>query len=279
MGRRFTREEILRRLRKTSEEGKPIIAAGSSAGIIAKCAELGGADLIMVYSSGKARIRGFQTTMVENSNAVTLEMFEEINNVVQDTPIIAGIDSTEPPAGRDMAELVQRFVDTGFSGIINFPTYGFFEDETWRRDREIQGIGFSREIELIRIARNMDVFTMAYVFFSQDARAMAEAGVDCMVPHAGGTAGGLVGFDAIVSPLKDASATVQKMIEATKEANPDVICLAHGGQIATPEDTRYLYEHTEAAGFVGASSIERIPVEKAVTEVVKAFKSFQLKRH
>ena len=279
MGKRFTREEILRRLRKTSEEGKPIIAAGSSAGIIAKCAELGGADLIMVYSSGKARIRGFQTTMVENSNAVTLEMFEEINNVVQDTPIIAGIDSTEPPAGRDLAELVQRFVDTGFSGIINFPTYGFFEDETWRRDREIQGIGFSREIELIRIARNMDLFTMAYVFFPQDARAMAEAGVDCMVPHAGGTAGGLVGFDAIASPLKDASATVQKMIEATKEANPDVICLAHGGQIATPEDTRYLYEHTEAAGFVGASSIERIPVEKAVTEVVKAFKSFQLKRH
>lgn len=279
MGRRFTREEILRRLSKTSEEGKPIIAAGSSAGIIAKCAELGGADLIMVYSSGKARIRGFQTTMIENSNQVTLEMFEEINNVVQDTPIIAGIDSTEPPAGRDLAELVQRFVDTGFSGIINFPTYGFFEDETWRRDREIQGIGFSREIELIRIARNMGVFTMAYVFFPQDARAMAEAGVDCMVPHAGGTAGGLVGFDAIASPLKDASATVQKMIEATKEANPDVICLAHGGQIATPEDTRYLYEHTEAAGFVGASSIERIPVEKAVTEVVKAFKSFQLKRH
>jgi len=279
MGRRFTREEILRRLSKTSEEGKPIIAAGSSAGIIAKCAELGGADLIMVYSSGKARIRGFQTTMVENSNQVTLEMFEEINNVVQDTPIIAGIDSTEPPAGRDLAELVQRFVDTGFSGIINFPTYGFFEDETWRRDREIQGIGFSREIELIRIARNMGVFTMAYVFFPQDARAMAEAGVDCMVPHAGGTAGGLVGFDAIASPLKDASATVQKMIEATREANPDVICLAHGGQIATPEDTRYLYEHTEATGFVGASSIERIPVEKAVTEVVKAFKSFQLKRH
>ena len=279
MGRRFTREEILRRLRKTSEEGKPIIAAGSSAGIIAKCAELGGADLIMVYSSGKARIRGFQTTMVENSNQVTLEMFEEINNVVQDTPIIAGIDSTEPPAGRDLAELVQRFVDTGFSGIINFPTYGFFEDETWRRDREIQGIGFSREIELIRVARNMGVFTMAYVFFPQDARAMAEAGVDCMVPHAGGTAGGLVGFDAIASPLKDTAASVQKMIEATKEANPDVICLAHGGQIATPEDTRYLYEHTEAAGFVGASSIERIPVEKAVTEVVKAFKSFQLKRH
>jgi len=278
MGQRFTREEILRRLRKTSEEGKPIIAAGSSAGIIAKCAELGGADLIMVYSSGKARLRGFQTTMVENSNAVTLEMFEEIDNVVKDTPIIAGIDVTEPPAGRDLAELVKRFVATGFSGIINFPTYGFFEDETWRRNREAEGIGFSREVELIRVARNMDVFTMAYVFFPQDARAMAEAGVDCMVPHAGGTAGGLVGFDAIAVPLENAAAGVQKMIEATRQVNPDVICLAHGGPIATPEDTRYLYEHTEAAGFVGASSIERIPVERAVTEVVEAFKNFQLKR-
>jgi len=278
MGQRFTREEILRRLRKTSEEGKPIIAAGSSAGIIAKCAELGGADLIMVYSSGKARIRGLQTTLVEDSNAVTLEMFEEIDNVVKDTPIIAGIDATEPPAGRDLAELVRRFVDTGFSGIINFPTYGFFEDETWRRNREAEGIGFSREVELIRVARNMDVFTMAYVFFPQDARAMAEAGVDCMVPHAGGTAGGLVGFDAIAVPLENAAAGVQKMIEATRQVNPDVICLAHGGPIAAPEDTRYLYEHTEAAGFVGASSIERIPVERAVTEVVEAFKNFQLKR-
>ena len=278
MGKRFTREEIIRRLRKTSEEGKPIIAAGSSAGIIAKCAELGGADLIMVYSSGKARIRGFQTTMVENSNAVTLGMYEEIQNVVKDTPIIAGIDATEPPAGRDLAELVRRFVDTGFSGIINFSTYGFFEDEAWRKSREAEGIGFSREIELIRAARNMDVFTMAYVFFPQDARAMAEAGVDCMVPHAGGTAGGLVGFDAIASPLEDAAASVQKMIEVTKQVNPDVICLAHGGPIAAPEDTKYLYEHTEAAGFVGASSIERIPVEKAVTDVVKAFKNFQLKR-
>jgi len=278
MGKRFAREEIIRRLRKTSEEGKPIIAAGSSVGIIAKCAELGGADLIMVYSSGKARIRGFQTTIVENSNTVTLEMYEEIQNVVKDTPIIAGIDATEPPAGRDLAELVRRFADTGFSGIINFPTYGFFEDETWRKNREAEGIGFSREIELIRVARNMGVFTMAYVFFPQDARAMAEAGVDCMVPHAGGTAGGLVGFDAIAAPLEDAAATVQKMIEATRQVNPDIICLAHGGPIAAPEDTRYLYEHTEAAGFVGASSIERIPVEKAVTEVVKAFKNFQLKR-
>lgn len=275
MGQRFTRREILGRLRKTIEEGKPIIAAGCSAGIIAKCAELGGADLIMVYSSGKARIRGLQTTLVKDSNAVTLEMYEEIQNVVKDTPIIAGIEATEPPAGRDLAELVKRFTDIGYSGIINFPTHGFVSDQTWRKNKEAEGLGFSREIEMIRIARDMDIFTMAYAFYPEDARAMAEAGVDCMVPHVGGTAGGLVGFGA--SPLEDAAANVQKMIEVTKEVNPDIICLGHGGPFAAPEDTRYLYEHTDAAGFVGASSIERIPVERAVKGIVEEFKSIPLK--
>ncbi len=278
MGRTFTRKEILERLRRTIGEGKPVIAAGSSAGIIAKCAELGGADLIMVYSSGKARIRGFQTTLVENSNAVSLEMYEEISAVVQNTPIIAGIEAVEPPPNRDLAGLIRKFTDTGFSGIINFPTYGFFLDESWRNSREAEGIGFSREIELIRTARNMDIFTMAYVFYPEDARAMAEAGVDCMVPHTGGTTGGLVGFDSIAAPLDDAVASVQRMIEITRAVNADIICLAHGGRISTPEDTRYLYEHTDASGFVGASSIERIPVEKAVMAVVEEFKSMPLRR-
>ena len=277
MGKRFTRKEILKRLNRTIKEGRPIIAAGSSAGIIAKCAELGGADLIMVYSSGRERLRGLQTNIVENSNEETLKMFEEIQNVVQDTPIIGGIHATESP-GSDLAKMVKRFIDTGFSGIINFPTFGFFDDKNWRREKETQGIGFSREIELIRVAHDMGVFTMAYVFFPADARAMAKAGVDCMVPHAGGTAGGLVGFDSIAMPLKDAAATVQKIIRATKKVNPDIICLAHGGQIVSPEDTKYIYEHTDAVGFVGASSIERIPVEKAVMGIVEEFKSTKLKR-
>jgi predicted TIM-barrel enzyme len=256
----------------------PIIAAGCSAGIIAKCAELGGADLIMVYSSGRSRLRGLQTTLEENSNAITLEMLEEIQNVVQNTPIIAGIDATEPPLGRDLGALVQKFLDTGFSGIINFPTYGFFDDEAWRRQREEEGIGFSQEVELIRTAQAMGVFTMAYAFFRADARAMAEAGVDCMVAHAGGTAGGLVGFDSMASPLEETAALVQAIIGQARKVNPALLCLAHGGSIATPEDTRYIYDHTDAQGFVGASSIERIPIEKAVTGVVEAFKGVALKR-
>ena len=277
MATRLARAEILSRLKTTIAEGKPIVAAGSSAGIIAKCAELGGADLIMVYSSGRARIRGFQTSMVENSNSVTLDMFEEIGVVVEGTPIIAGVDAMEPPVGRDLVELVRTFLDAGFSGVINFPTYGFFQDEAWRRNREAGGIGFSREIELIRAARSMDVFTMAYVFFPEDARAMAEAGVDCMVPHAGGTAGGLVGFDALAAPLEDAATSVQRMIEATKEVNSEIICLAHGGPIVAPDDTRHIYDQTDAVGFVGASSIERIPVERAVTGIVEEFKGIALK--
>ena len=273
----FTRAEILERLRKTRGEGTPIIAAGCSVGLIAKCAELGGADLIMVYSSGRSRIRGLQTALEENSNAITLGMYEEIQNVVQETPIIAGVDATEPPVGEDLAGRVKRVVDTGFSGVINFPTYGFFNDREWREEREGQGIGFSREVELIRVARSMDIFSMAYVFFPEDARAMAEAGVDCMVPHVGGTAGGLVGFDSLASPLETVTDSVQAMIEVTKKVDRDIICLAHGGTIVTPEDTRYIYEHTDAEGFVGASSIERIPIEKAVTGIVEEFKRVPLK--
>jgi len=278
MGSMFTCAEILRRLDTSIAKGKPILAAGCSVGIIAKCAEVGGADLIMVYSSGRARIKGLQTSLEENSNILTIGMFDEIQNVVENTPIIGGIDATDPSMGTDLTEVIRKFVDTGFSGIINFPTYGFFNDENWRRDREEKGIGFSREIELIRTASSMDVFTMAYVFFPEDAIAMAEAGVHCMVPHAGGTAGGMVGFDAVASPLQESATVVQKIIEATKKVNPDIICLAHGGHIVGPEDTRYIYEHTNAVGFVGASSIERIPIEQAVTGVVKKFKNIPLKR-
>ncbi len=277
MAKRCTRKEILQRLQKTIGEKKPIVAAGSSAGIIAKCAELGGADLIMVYSSGRERLRGRQTNIVENSNEETLKMFDEIQGVVQEAPIIGGIHATESP-GDDLTKILKRFVNTGFSGIINFPTFGFFDDKNWRKSREAEGIGFSREIELIRLAHEMDMFTMAYVFFPADAKAMAEVGVDCMVAHVGGTAGGLVGFDAIAAPLKDAAALVQKIIKATKKVNPDIICLAHGGPIVFPKDARYIYEHTDAVGFVGASSIERIPVERAVQKAVEEFKSILLKR-
>lgn len=256
-------------------EGKPILAAGCSAGIIAKCAELGGADLIVVYSTGLSRLRGLQTTLIPNSNAITLQMFEEIQNVVKDTPIIAGVEATEPPAGRDLAGLVRKFIDIGYSGIENFPTIGFFRPRSeFRREKEAEGLGFSKEVEMIKVAHGMDIFTMAYAFYPSDAIAMAKAGVDCLVPHVGGTTGGIAGYDAI--PHKDAAARIQKMIDAARRVNPNTICLGHGGPFATPEDTRYLYERTDAVGFEGASAIERIPIERAIKLVVLEFKSIPI---
>jgi len=274
LGRIFTREEILERLKKSIAEGKPILGAGVSTGLVAKCAELGGADLLIVYSTGLSRHKGLPTSFYGDSNAVTMDMFDELDNVVKDTPIIAGIEAADPYR-QDLDKLVKRFIDKGFSGVINFPTVGLFDK--WRKDRESVGFGFDREVNMMRIAREKyNWFTMAYVFNVEDTRKMAEVPVDVMCPHAGPTRGGLVGYEA--SPFEAAAKNVQSMIDATKAVNPDIICLAHGGPFAVPEDTVYLYEHTDALGFVGASSIERIPIEKAVTECVKGYKSISLKR-
>lgn len=253
---------------------KPVLAAGASAGIIAKAAERGGADLIMVYSSGKTRLRGEQTSFVENSNAVTMEMIEEMAEAVEHTPIIAGLEAYEEPPEVDLKEIIQKALDLGASGIINFPTMGFMHDPEYRKEQEEEGIGFKREIELIKLAREMDVFTMAYVFYPDDARAMAKAGVDCLVPHAGGTSGGEVGYDGFTH--EEAAERIQDMIDAAKKDREDLIYLGHGGPFAEPEDTAYLYERTEAKGFVGASSIERIPIEKAVRTVVLDFKNMKI---
>ena len=271
MPQKFIRRQILERLNQTLQDQKPIIAAGASAGIIAKAVERGGADLIMVYSSGKTRLMGKQTSFVKNANAVTMEMIAEMAEVVEHTPIVAGLEATEPPPERDLSRLIQRALDCGASGITNFPTIGFMRDPEWRKEKDEEGLGFKREVEMIRLAHEMDIFTMAYVFYPKDARAMTKAGVDCLVPHVGGTAGGEVGYDAM--PHREAAARIQQMIDAAKRVGQDIIFLGHGGPFASPQDTAYLYEHTEAKGFVGASSIERIPVERAVKLTVLEFKN------
>ncbi len=300
MGIRFSRSEILKRLGKTTKEGKPIVAVGVAAGIIAKCAELGGADLVIVFSTGLSRIKGLRTAPVPESNRVTLRMYQEIADVVKDTPIIAGIEATEFPTGRDLAELVKEFTDAGFSGIINCPTVGRYDDEELlhlmsqvqdselAKDIEDQlvreslqyrlkkaaGLDFKREIEMIRLCRSVDIFTMSYVFTSEQARKMAAAGTDCLVAQAGSTGGGITGFGT--RSHREAAEKLQKMFEAAKTVNPNIICLGKGGPFAEPEDTKHLYEYTDAIGFVGASSFERIPVEKAVKGTVQEFKSIPI---
>lgn len=281
MGRRFTREEILERLRKVIKEGKPILGAGCSAGIIAKCAEVGGADLIIVYSTGLSRLKGLPTTLYGpmDSNAVTLSMFEELDNVVKDTPIIAGVDASDPTC-LDLEKLLKKFINVGFSGIINYPTMGEFGDREpgcrYRRERESQGLGWSREVEMMRIAHRMNIFTMAYVYNLEDAQDMARVPVDVIVAHVGGTGGGLAGYKPL--SIEEAAQLAQKIITAAKSINPELICLAHGGPFAEPKDTEYLYKHTDAVGFVGASSIERIPIERAIINVVREFKSYSIKK-
>mgnify|MGYP005641264867 CR=1 FL=1 len=271
----FSRREILERLNKSIEEGKPIIGTGASAGIIAKCAEKGGADLIIVYGTGKSRLMGLPTTRLGDSNTITLGMVDEILNVVKNTPVIGGIEATDPTT-MDLDLLVDRFIQAGYSGLINFPTVGMYT--SYREKREAVGLGFAREVEMVKIARNKEIFTMAYVFNPEDTKEMVEAGINCICPHVGPTKGGLVGYDKVVYTLNEAVKAIQKMSDVAKSINPDVIVLSHGGPIETPEETKYIYEKLDdVVGYVGASSIERIPVEKAIIDIVSKFKSIPIR--
>jgi predicted TIM-barrel enzyme len=270
----FTRQEILDRLKKTIGEGRPVIASGCSNGLIAKSAEAGGTDLLIIYSTGKSRMMGLPTTSIGHANLVTLDMFDEIANVVNDTPIIGGAEAVDPTF-MSLKKLINRYRDTGFVGLINFPTIGMLLERSAMR--EDAGLGFSREVEMVRLARSMDYFTLAYVFIDEHAEAMAKAGVDVLVPHVGWTVGGLVGRSTKSAPsFEKAAEAVQTMIDKAQAIHPDCICLAHGGPYSSPEDTVRLYAETTAVGFVGASSIERIPVERAVRDTVAAFKAVPL---
>ncbi|KXA88531.1 hypothetical protein AKJ40_03975 [candidate division MSBL1 archaeon SCGC-AAA259M10] len=273
----FTRNEILSRIEEVRENNEPIIGAGCSAGIIAKCAEYGGADFIIVYSTGLSRLKGHPTTPYGDmdTNDITLQMADEISEVVDDTPIIGGICAQDPNY-RDLDELIDDYLDAGYSGIINFPTIAMYGDrgDRWREMRESQGFGWTREVEMMKRAHEKDVFTIAYVWSPEDAKEMAEIPADILCPHAGGTSGGKAGYEA--APKEDAAEKVQNMIDAIGVVNEDAICVAHGGPFAEPEDTQYLYDNTDAKGFIGASSIERIPVEKAVENTVKRYKDFKI---
>ena len=272
---RFTRTSILERLRGTLAARKPIIGAGSSVGIVAKSAAAAGADLIIVYSTGRSRIMGLPTTPIGHSNPLTMAMYDEIENVVDDTPIIGGAEAVDPTFRR-VSKLVTRFRDTGFNGIINFPSMGEHLEQA--QNRAHVGQGYDKEVEMVAFARQNDYLTMAYAWNTEQARSMAATGVDILVPHVGWTGGGLVGAASSVVSLEVGCARTQEMIDVGRAENPEVIFLAHGGPFADPEDTRMLYEQTDAQGFVGASSVERIPIERGVMAAIQGFKDFTLRR-
>ncbi len=278
MAIRYSRNQVAARLAATLKAGSPVIVAGAGNGLSAKCAELGGIDLIIIYNSGRFRMDGMPSIAglmpYGNANDIVLEMGERhVLPAVKGTPVLAGVCGTDPT--RDMRRFLGRVVDTGFSGVINYPTVARFEGNL-RRDLESVGLGFAREVEMIGMARELDLYTTCYVRTPEESRQMAAAGVDLVVPHVGLTTGGTIGAKNALS-LEEAAAATQAMIRAAREVNPEVIALAHGGPIAGPEDVAYILTHTDAQGFVGASSMERLPVERAIVQVVEDLKALRLR--
>ena len=242
----------------------------------AKCAEAGGVDLIIIYNSGRYRMagRGSLAGLMPfgDANAIVVEMAAEVLPIVTDAPVLAGVCGTDP--FRLMPVFLTQLKDIGFAGVQNFPTVGLI-DGTFRQNLEETGMGYDLEVEMIGIAHDLDLLTTPYVFSPDDARAMAKAGADVLVAHMGLTTGGTIGAET-GKTLDGSVELVQEIRDAAVEVNPDVIVLCHGGPIAEPEDAAYVLERTRGvAGFFGASSMERLPTEIAMTETVRRFKELQ----
>lgn len=273
---RYTREQVIARLRAQVTAGRSIVGAGAGTGISAKFAEAGGADLIIIYNSGRFRMAGHGSLAgvlaYGDANAIVKEMGErEVLPVVRETPVIAGVMGTDPM--RQMGHLLRELDALGFSGINNFPTVGLI-DGRFRMELERTNMGFGKEVDAIRLAHELGFFTAVYVFNEDESTAMAEVGADAIIAHMGLTVGGTIGLDTVdAMQLADAPAAVQAIGEAAWRANHDALLLCHGGPIATPDDAAYVLARCDAVGFVGASSMERLPVETALTETTRAFKA------
>jgi predicted TIM-barrel enzyme len=270
----MTRDEALAGLRAQVEAGRPIIGAGAGTGLSAKCAEAGGGDLIIIYNSGRYRMagRGSLAGLLPygDANAIVVDMAREVLPIVRETPVLAGVCGTDP--FRLMPVFLEELKRIGFSGVQNFPTVGLFDGE-FRQNLEETGMGYALEVEMIRAARQLDLLTCPYVFTPDEARAMAEAGADVLVPHMGLTTKGTIGAQT-AKTLDQSVELVQAMHDAAREVNPDILVLCHGGPIAEPEDAAYVLERTTGVvGFFGASSMERLPTEVAMTENMKRFKA------
>lgn len=270
---RFERKELMARFQDMVKRRVPIIGGGAGTGISAKCEEAAGIDLIIVYNSGRYRMAGRASSAgllaYGNANDIVQEMAGEILPVVKHTPVIAGVNGTDPFVL--MPRLLRTLKDMGFSGVQNFPTVGII-DGNFRVSLEETGINYASEVDMIRQAHELDLLTTPYVFSADEAVAMAEAGADFIVPHMGVTTGGTIGATTAKS-LADSVRLIDEWGEAARRVRKDVIVIAHGGPISSPEDAAYVLEHSEHCnGFYGASSMERMPTEIAMTEHVRKFK-------
>lgn len=273
----ITREEALRRLRAQVAAGKPIVGCGAGTGISAKFAEKGDADLIIIYNSGRYRMagRGSLAGLMPygDANGIVVEMAAEVLPVVKDTPVLAGVCGTDP--FRLLPVFIKQLKEMGFTGVQNFPTVGLI-DGNFRANLEATGMGYDKEIEAIAIAHKLDMLTTPYVFNAEDARAMAEAGADMLVAHVGLTTSGSIGAGAAMS-MDEAIGKVQEVYTAGKAVRDDILVICHGGVFDEPENVGVaLARMPGVVGFFGASSIERLPTERAITRQVEEFKALQL---
>lgn len=273
----FRREEILQRLRAKVAAGQPIIGGGAGTGISAKMSEAGGIDLLVIYNSGRFRMagRGSLAGMMPygDANAIVMQMAREVLPVVRHTPVLAGVCGTDP--FRIMKLFLRKVDAAGFSGVQNFPTVGLI-DGVFRQNLEETDMGFGREVDMIRLAHQMGMLTTPYCFNEEEAVAMAQAGADILIAHMGLTTHGTIGART-ARTLDDCVRVIQSIHDAAKKVRSDILVLCHGGPIAEPEDAQYIFDRTTGVvGFFGASSMERLPVERAIRDQVARFAALRI---
>lgn len=278
MAKRFTRDQVRQRIHTEIDQGHPIVIVGAGTGISAKFPERGGADLIGVYNSGKYRMDGHGSLAglmpYGDANGLVLDLgARTVLPVVQDTPVIAGICGSDPT--RDMDVFLRQLGELNFSGVMNFPTVGLIDpDSRFRRELEDTRMGYDQEVVALTLAHETDLFTLGYAFTPEEATQVGAAGLDVVIAHMGLTRGGSIGSQVSAqSPLQQAAELVTAIAEAARSHHPDILVFAHGGPIAEPEDTQFIYDNTPAVGFLGASSVERIPIEAPLQDTTAAFKS------
>lgn len=274
----IARKEILHKLHQQAEAGIPIVGGGAGTGISAKCEEAAGIDLLVIYNTGRYRMAGRVSITglfaYGDANQIVLEMAGEVLPVVKHTPVLAGVNATDP--FRLMPVFLRQVKELGFSGVQNFPTVGLF-DGKMRANMEATGLGYAKEVEMIRLANEMDLLTTPYVFNEDEAQAMAKAGADIIVAHVGLTTGGTIGAADAFS-LDDAIDTTLRIAAAARKIRPELLVICHGGPFDEPENVaEAMLRMPGINGFYGASSMERLPVERAITEQVSKFKKMELK--
>ncbi len=272
----FTRQQILSRLRQKIADKIPIIGGGAGNGISAKCQEDGGVDLLVIYNSGRFRMNGRGSLAgcmpYGDANGIVMEMAGDVLTIVKDTPVLAGVCGTDPTRIIDV--FLKQVQEAGFSGVQNFPTVGLYDGQ-FRSNLEETGMGYDLEVEMIRRANAMDIFTTPYAFNAQESEAMAKAGADVVIAHMGLTTKGSIGASTSLT-IEQCPSKVQEICDAAKSVNSEVIALCHGGPISMPEDAEYILQNTKGIdGFYGASSVERLPSEIAIKEQMQKFKAVQ----